>query len=101
VAWIFFRAENIGHAISYLSGIFSFTLFAVPVFAGRRDAAVALVFVAAFLVIEWCGREQRYAIEKMGRNYPRCFRWSLYSVIIFIIGMYRQTDETPFLYFQF
>lgn len=35
-AWIFFRAENIGHAISYISEIFSSSLFTIPKFAGMR-----------------------------------------------------------------
>ena len=35
--WIFFRADNIGHAISYISGIFSDSFFTVPYFSGNQE----------------------------------------------------------------
>ena len=100
-AWIFFRAENIGHAISYISEILSTSLFSIPKFAGMSRALTTIILVAIFVLVEWNGREDQYAIEKFGTNWYRPLRWSFYSIIIFSIGMFMSSVESPFIYFQF
>jgi hypothetical protein len=62
---------------------------------------VVIFFIVVFVLIEWIGREQKYAIEKLGVNWFRPLRWSFYAFLIFIIGMFMKTEETPFIYFQF
>ena len=99
-AWIFFRAENLGHAIDYISRIFSPSLFTKPFFDGIQNAIVPVILVMLFLLVEWSGREQQYAIAHL-RLAKRPLRWAFYSFIIFFIGMYMQTEESPFIYFQF
>jgi len=61
-AWIFFRAENIGHAFSYISTIFSPSFFAFPKFEEMRKALVILFIVVIFVLVEWQGRESQYAM---------------------------------------
>ncbi|NNK18977.1 MAG: MBOAT family protein, partial [Maribacter sp.] len=61
LAWIFFRAENIGHAFSYLSTVFSKSLFEIPQFVGMRTAISTLFLIAIFIIIEWIGRNEQYA----------------------------------------
>jgi len=100
-AWIFFRAENIGHAISYISEIFSPSLFSFPKFVGMSRALTTIILVAIFVLIEWKGREEQYAIAHIGQNWYRPIRWSFYSIIIFLIGMFMPTVQSPFIYFQF
>ena len=100
-AWIFFRAENIGHAISYISEIFSLSLFSIPKFAGMSRALTTIILVSIFVLIEWKGREGQYAIEHIAQKWNRPLRWSFYSLIIFAIGMYMPSVESPFIYFQF
>ena len=100
-SWIFFRAENIEHAINYITGIFSLSFFTVPKLAGMDRAITILILIGIFILIEWLGREDQYAIEYLGRNWHRSIRWSFYSVIIFIIGMFMPSVESPFIYFQF
>jgi len=101
IAWVFFRAENVGHAISYLSGIFSKSLFEIPNYEGFKPSLVVLFLVAGFMLVEWIGRDNQYAISTLGLKWKRPLRWGFYSLIIFLIGMYMQTEETPFIYFQF
>jgi len=101
IAWVFFRAETIGHALSYLSGMFSRSLFSFPGFDNEKGPIITIALVIVFLLIEWQGREKNYAIEHVGRNLHRPIRWALFSAIIFIIGLYMQTEESPFIYFQF
>ena len=100
-AWIFFRAENIGHAVSYISEIFSPSLFSIPQFVGRGRAFVVIVLIGIFVLLEWQGREGQYAIDNLGQNWYRPIRWSFYASIIFAIGIFMPSVESPFIYFQF
>ena len=100
-AWIFFRANNIDHAISYITKIFSSSVFRMPAFQGMDKALTTLLLIVVFILTEWHGREQQYAIAHLGKHWKRFARWSLYAFLVFIIGMFMQTKETPFIYFQF
>lgn len=100
-AWIFFRAESLSHAVSIISEIFSSSLFVLPSFQGIGRTLPIIGLIGFLLIIEWIGREEQFAISKIGRNWITPARWSFYSLIVFFIGMYMQTEETPFIYFQF
>jgi len=101
LAWVFFRADSVGHAMSYLAEIFSSSVFTIPDFDGRKSALVVILMLAFFLFIEWLGREDEYAIEKLSNRWPKFIRWVWYAFIISLIGLLAQTEETPFIYFQF
>ena len=100
-AWIFFRAKNLEHALTYIYDIFSFSIFSVPDFNGRSKAITTLVLIMIFTLLEWQGREGKYAIENFGKSRSRLLSWSLYSLILFFIGMFMNSVESPFIYFQF
>ena len=100
-AWIFFRAETIGHAKNYISILFSSTLFTIPKFPEMGKAIMLFLLITGFVCVEWLGREQQFAIAVIGNKWNRFFRWMAYSILIFLIGMYMQTTGTPFIYFQF
>lgn len=97
LAWIFFRAENISHALNYISGIFSPSLLRMP----KIWPTTTIYLVILFSIIEWLGREQQYAVAHLGIRWYKPIRWTMYSILIFLIGMFMQTEETPFIYFQF
>lgn len=101
LGWVFFRAESLSHALNYLAGIFSRSILTVPDYADMRYSLVVLLIVFAFLIVEWLGRDRQYALEGIAEVSPQMFRWSTYSFLIFLLGMYCQTEETPFIYFQF
>ncbi len=100
LAWIFFRAENIGHAWSYLSEIFSSSLFTVPDFSEKARALMTIFFVIAFVLIEWHGREHQYAIENLGISWKKPYRWAFYYVIALVIFNF-SGNQQEFIYFQF
>ncbi|MDD2564107.1 MAG: MBOAT family protein [Salinivirgaceae bacterium] len=100
-AWIFFRATSLEHAINYISGIFSKSIISIPDFQNMGSALVTLLLIFGFMAVEWNGRRDQFAIQNIANIHSRPARWILYSLIIFIIGMYMQTYETPFIYFQF
>src|SRR5690606_21672268 len=97
-AWIFFRAENIGHAISYISEIFSSSLFTIPDIRPRN----LILLIMFFVLIEWFGREGQYALDIIKSVRLLYIRWLSYSIILLVIYFYGNFDETvEFIYFQF
>jgi len=99
-AWIFFRAENLGHAISIISKIMSKSLFSMPQFPNMRKALITIIFVIIFMIIEWLGREQQYAIANFGLKWKRPLRFALYYIIIITIFCFGGKEQ-EFIYFQF
>jgi len=100
LAWIFFRAENIGHAWSYLSAIFSKSLFSIPHFSGMRNALITLILITIFIAVEWIGRNEQYAIAKLGVSWNRPIRYAMYYSIILAIFLFMGKQQ-QFIYFQF
>ncbi len=96
-AWIFFRANNIEHAINYISEIFSSSFFTMPAISGTRNLK-AMLFL--FIIIEWLGREQQYAIANLGAKWKAPLRWAVYYAIILAIINF-EGKEQQFIYFQF
>ncbi len=97
---IFFRAENLGHAISYIQGIFDSSILSIPALPQPREAVILLVIIVYFLLIEWLGRENKYAIEKIFLKQNRVLRWVYYYSIIYMIVFFAG-QEQEFIYFQF
>ena len=80
-AWIFFRAENISHAFSYISEIFSTSFFTIPEIRPRN----LILLIMFFVLIEWFGREGQYAIAHLGLKWKRPVRYAMYYAIIIAI----------------
>jgi alginate O-acetyltransferase complex protein AlgI len=99
-AWIFFRAENIGHAFNYISEMFSSSLFEIPNFQGMKRALIIVLYTVVFVFIEWVGREKEYAIQTLGLKWKRPFRYAMYYLIIIAIFLYAG-EKQQFIYFQF
>ena len=100
IAWIFFRANNVTHAIQMLTEIFSDSLFLYPKFKGIEEIIPLTIMIILFFLIEWIGREQQYAIANLGNKWIRPLRWALYYALIFVI-FYFGGNEQQFIYFQF
>jgi len=100
LAWIFFRADSVGHAFSYITGIFSNSLFSIPQFSGMKEAETLIILIALFMIIEWLGRERPYAIATLGDKWPRPVRWAFYYILIITIFEFTRNEQT-FIYFQF
>ena len=99
-AWIFFRAENITHALQYINGVFSYSIFEMPAFKGMMDALITLFIIIIFMIVEWKGREDKFAIEKILLNYKSGTRISIYIFLIIMIFLFSNNAQ-DFIYFQF
>jgi D-alanyl-lipoteichoic acid acyltransferase DltB (MBOAT superfamily) len=100
LAWIFFRANNVQHAISIVAEIFSTSLFTTPSFNEIWRSVPILIITAVFIIIEWIGREHQYALAKLGNNWFKPVRWAMYYSIILVI-IYFAGSKQQFIYFQF
>jgi len=100
IAWIFFRATSVTHAFTYISKIFSSSLFTIPNFPGIRNAVSIVVLTAIFMIVEWVGREEQYAIARLGLKWHRPVRWAIYYAIILAIYVFAGSEQ-QFIYFQF
>ena len=100
VAWIFFRAETLEQAVFFLSEIFSNTLFQMPFNIGGNQAIICVIIIFVFTLIEWFGRENQYAIEKMFFGRMRTLRW-LFYILLFTCIIVNMSSEQQFIYFQF
>ena len=99
VGWVFFRSESVADAVAYLSGIVTQGLWAVPVITHPRDCVVIVVSVVLMTLVEWHNRTEHH---EFARQSPcRVLRWGFYILLIFLIGAFMQTNEMPFIYFQF
>ena len=98
LAWIFFRAENISHALNYLKGIFDMSFFSKP----QIFPTTILSLLTLFIFIEWLQREKNHGLEIYGNGLlkNRYIRWIAYVCIIIVI-FYFGGSQQEFIYFQF
>lgn len=95
-AWIFFRANNVDHAFSFIGGIFSRSLFSIPTVM----PIFLLILLLIFMLVEWSGREGQYAIEGIRGRFSLMVRWGIYFVLLYTIVYFSGSDQ-QFIYFQF
>ena len=96
-AWIFFRAENIGHAISYINNIFSPTLFE----SSEIFPLGLLLLILFFLSIEWMNRNKQYGLEKFNKQKFKFLDVLLLFTVFWSIVIWNSSKEVEFIYFQF
>ena len=96
LARVFFRSETIADSFLYLRNIFSKTILNFPEIFPKT--VLGLIFL--FLLIEWNGRKNFFAIEKFGFFWNRSLRLSFYFILSCLI-LYNAGKEVQFIYFQF
>lgn len=100
-AWIFFRAESVSQAFSYINRIFTKELLKLPVIIGSgKKELLVILLTMIFVIIEWIGRRNEYAIEKLFVSNKRWIRWGFYYIILLVIFL-MAGKEQEFIYFQF
>ena len=100
-AWIFFRADNVGHAVGFISEIFSTSFFTIPKFVNKMPFLLTALLIFLFFTIEWLGREQKFALESIGSNWKKRYRIIFYYSIVLVIMIFGNFKENQFIYFQF
>lgn len=99
--WVFFRADSLGLAFNYLSGIFSTSLLSIPDFIGRFHAFQLIIIIFIFILIEWIGRKGKYALDKIEIRFLKKNQLIIFYLLIFSILVFGNFDSNEFIYFQF
>jgi len=97
VGWVIFRCTTIKEAFHYIKGMFSRSLFQFP---NLNMPWYLVVLVVFFFIVEWCGREDDFALRSLATSWPRLARWSFYYAMVFAI-FYCTGSSQQFIYFQF
>ena len=98
---IFFRSENITHAISYIDEVFSASLFSPLDLPNIHNLPITLILISLFFLIEWIEREEEYAFSSLGKNWKKPFRYAMYYSIVILIALFGNFETNQFIYFQF
>ncbi len=96
LAWVFFRAETITHALSFIKNMFTVTLLKLPVVR----PSYLIILLLLFILVEWLGRNQKYALECLFLKSSRFIKWGFYMLIMACIFILRGKEQV-FIYFQF
>jgi hypothetical protein len=104
-AWIFFRAENITHAIFYIKdligGLTTKIGYIQSINLLHWKIGYALpILIVLFMFIEWLGREGQHALSQINFKWNKAFRYVFYYLIVFAIFWF-SGKEQQFIYFQF
>ena len=105
--WIFFRAANIGHALSYIKGIFTKSYFeSIEIISSLNDLfnlLTTIILIIVLLVVEWLTRYHKHPMENFHKNETKkSLRYIIYSVLIITIIFFGNfIDSRQFIYFQF
>jgi len=95
-AWIFFRSESITDALRFIYNMFSSQSGLMP----EHNILRIGILIVFFMVVEWTGRHNKYAIEKTAINQKRYIRWAFYYLIIVLVYCFMGNNQ-QFIYFQF
>ena len=99
-AWIFFRAENIGHALSYIGGFFTESFFKVPGVFKTNDINQIYIILIIFIIIEWIGRDKEYGFQFI-KSKPKIVVYVATYLLIMAIFLFMSLEVQEFIYFQF
>jgi hypothetical protein len=96
ISLVFFRSESLPLAMSFFSNLFQSSLFSVP----EILPWFSLVTLFLFIVLEWNGRTDKYAIQNLLATSPKYIRVGIYYVFIAFI-YYSAGTPKDYIYFQF
>ncbi|WP_376894662.1 MBOAT family O-acyltransferase [Bizionia sediminis] len=94
LAWVFFRAETVTHALLYLQGIANRSLFTMPAVSKGF-----LLVLLGYMCVEWVQRDKKHLLIMPCIPY-KPLRIFIYYLLVFCI-LYFAADAQPFIYFQF
>ncbi len=96
LTWVFFRAQNIHEAFTYLHGIGTFR----GSFSGHGFLISKLLFFIVLIMFldipQYCRKEHEAIL-----HWHWTARGCIYALMIILMILLAPGDETPFIYFQF
>ncbi len=100
-AWIFFRAENINHALFIIGKIFSKSIMSLETSWTNGYITILHIFlVLLFLVVEWLNRDYEFGLQRIS-NYAFYRKIAYFLLICCILFTADYHSKQEFIYFQF
>ena len=99
-SWIFFRAENLTHAIGYIQNLFTLDFLEYSILPPTINIfkyALSLFFIVVLFVIEWIQRQKQHGLELKNNQISNWVIYFCLTLAIFLCG----GGEHTFIYFQF
>ncbi|MBL8010445.1 MAG: MBOAT family protein [Flavobacteriales bacterium] len=93
LAWVFFRARNIGEAFGYLKGMFTQDVISVP------DRLDGLPFVGVMVLLDLVNRH--HVRDPFGQLQKRWVRYAVYFTLVLAVVLFSRRNDVQFIYFQF
>ncbi|MEO0895732.1 MAG: MBOAT family O-acyltransferase [Bacteroidota bacterium] len=94
IAWIFFRAQNVGEAFNYIGRMFTNFKFSL----GPGVKLEVFLFIGLMLIFEWLQREEPHGFKL--KKIPIYVRWAIYGLTTIFIFKFFTLDKS-FIYFAF
>ena len=95
VGWIIFRADSIGDAWAFMTGIFTHWGMS----GGANTDPVLFIWIGLLFLVEWIFRNKEHGFDVVNCHWT--IRWGSYIALTFIILIFGAFGETNFIYFQF
>lgn len=94
LAWIFFRAESISQALSYINNIFSKSFFTIP----DLNTIPVITSIVILVIAEWIQRDKQHVLQFDKLRFPtRIMIYYTVSILVLICA----GEAKSFIYFQF
>lgn len=98
IGWIFFRADSVQQACSYIAGIFDSSLFSAPAISNAADMVPIPIAIIAVAIVEWtCRNNANGACFTPKSNAARIIFCTLTVLLTIFFG----ASSDSFIYFQF
>jgi alginate O-acetyltransferase complex protein AlgI len=106
IAWVFFRAEDLSMALTYLKRMFSFSDGSdavgsyIAFYHFNNESVITLVaaFIFSFPTYLWTTKK----LEKWNINFSQIIKLVVLALLLIICGAYIAADTyNPFIYFRF
>ena len=105
IGWIFFRSKSVYDSLVYLSKIKEGPILKIPYFLENTSGNMIfpsslIILLIVFNMVEWAGRKNEHALQKLTDKLPKPLRLLTY-VSILILVFWFSGKENQFIYFQF
>lgn len=104
IAWVFFRADSVGHALEILRQILTFGPLGSPAAFGFRTAQLGILAIGLAALFVWDLTYRRYdLVERLARSvWLRYAVWTALILMVLCFGAYGTGyNASEFVYFQF
>jgi D-alanyl-lipoteichoic acid acyltransferase DltB (MBOAT superfamily) len=99
LAWIFFRANTISHAIDYIELMINKSILSIPYLVTRHYYMPVFISILILFITEWFQRNHKHGLDLSGIK-SHVLKFSIYILLIGMIFWFGGKGEA-FIYFQF